>query len=260
MDDWRSYDGVAATYARVHAPRFLDPARDLVRLAEIAPAEHVLDVGTGTGACARAVAEVGATVVGADPSLAMLEEGDPGSAHVAAEAIDLPFRDGTFDAVTGNFVLAHFARIETAMYDMVRVTRRGGRLAFSTWADRTDAFQAAWQELVETVVPKEMLASSLARAIPNHDRFRDRETVEQTLHTAGLKQVASEARTYSWTYSLDEYLDGMEVWASGRFVRGMLGESGWPAFKERARALFADRFPDPLRDHRDVILAVGTKA
>jgi hypothetical protein len=32
MDDWRSYDDVAVIYERVHAPRFADPARDLLAL------------------------------------------------------------------------------------------------------------------------------------------------------------------------------------------------------------------------------------
>ena len=30
MDDWRSYDTVAETYARIHAPRLAEPATDLV--------------------------------------------------------------------------------------------------------------------------------------------------------------------------------------------------------------------------------------
>ena len=29
MDDWRSYDSVAETYARIHAPRLAEPASDL---------------------------------------------------------------------------------------------------------------------------------------------------------------------------------------------------------------------------------------
>jgi hypothetical protein len=37
----------------------------------------------------------------------------------------------------------------------------------------------------------------------------------------------------------------------------MLGESGWASLMERTRTVFADRFPDPLNDFRDVILAVG---
>ena len=44
----------------------------------------------------------------------------------AAEAIDLPFRDGSFDAVVGTFVLAHFAKVDTALFDIVRVFREQG--------------------------------------------------------------------------------------------------------------------------------------
>ena len=40
---------------------------------------------------------------------------------------------------------------------------------------------------------------------------------------------------------------------------GVLGESGWQAFMERARTTFAEQFPDPLNDFREVILAVGTR-
>jgi hypothetical protein len=39
----------------------------------------------------------------------------------------------------------------------------------------------------------------------------------------------------------------------------MLGEDGWTAFRTRVRAVFAERFADPLNDFRDVILAVGTR-
>jgi hypothetical protein len=37
----------------------------------------------------------------------------------------------------------------------------------------------------------------------------------------------------------------------------MLGDASWTSFLEQARSTFADRFPDPLNDFRDVILAVG---
>jgi ubiquinone/menaquinone biosynthesis C-methylase UbiE len=207
------------------------------------------------------VSETGARVVGVDPSMAMLAEADDTALapRVAAQAIDLPFRDGAFEAVTGNFVLAHFGRVETALFDVIRVVRPGGRLAFSAWADRADAFQEAWHELIESVVPKELVEPSIDKVIPNHDRFTDRAALEMTLHDAGLKHVRSEPRTYAWTYGRDEYLEGVQVFALGRFARGMLGEAGWDAFMARARKEFADRFPDPLTDHRDVLLAVGTK-
>ena len=53
MDDWRSYDRTAETYERIHAPRFVEPARDLVALAGVRAGAKVLDVGTGTGVAAE---------------------------------------------------------------------------------------------------------------------------------------------------------------------------------------------------------------
>ncbi len=263
MDDWRSYDVVAETYERVHAPRFAEPAADLVALAGVQEGDQILDVGTGTGITAEAAHRRGAVTTGIDPSVGMLAVGRgirPHISFVAAEAIDLPFRDATFDAAVGNFVLAHFTKVETALHDLKRVVRTGGRIAFTVWTDDKDAFTEAWTEMVSRVVPKDMLESSIASAVPGHDRFSRPGTVEHVMHDAGLRHVRAEKAVYEWTYGLDEYLDGLEVWAVGRFVRGMLGPSGWSAFRERARQEFASRFPDPLRDRRDVVLVVGVNS
>ncbi|MGZ8646886.1 MAG: class I SAM-dependent methyltransferase [Actinomycetota bacterium] len=160
MNDWRSYDEVAEAYERVHAPRLSDVARDLVAFAEIGERTNVLDVGTGTGVAAQAAAEAGARAIGIDPSVGMLRVGRrerPSIAFVAAEAIDLPFRDGEFETVTGNFVLSHFRRYETALFDMMRVLKPGGRVALSSWSDVKDDLQETWGELIESVVPREML-------------------------------------------------------------------------------------------------------
>jgi ubiquinone/menaquinone biosynthesis C-methylase UbiE len=262
MDDWRSYDDVAATYERVHASRFSDAARDLTALAEVGPAMRVLDVGTGTGITAEAAASAGARAVGVDCSVGMLREGRkarPSVPLAAAEAIDLPFRDRTFDAVLANFVIAHFTKADTALHDMLRVLRPGGRIAVSSWSDRPDTFSQTWQELVETIVPRPMLAPTYEQAVPGHDRFADRDALEQLFIDAGLRRVRSEPRRYRWTYSVDDYVDGIAVFATGRFVRQMLGEDGWTQFLARAKATFRGRFADPLNDFRDVLIAVGTK-
>lgn len=262
MDDWRSYDRVAEAYERVHGPRFREVASDLVALADVPSGASALDVGTGTGVAAEVLAGRGAAVIGSDPSMGMLTVARrvrPTIAFVAARAIDLPFRDGRFDAVTANFVLAHFAKVETALYDLHRVLRPGGTIAVSSWSDGPDAFQAAYREQIEQVVPRELLEPAYATAAPWHERFRKRVNVEEALIDAGFRHVRSEVATYRWSYGLDEYLDGLEVWATGRFVRGMLGEDGWTAFRARVRAVFAERFADPLNDFRDVILAVGTR-
>src|SRR4029450_4210048 len=73
--DWRTYDGIADIYARVHAPRMALPAKDLVEFVRVTPGARVVDVGTGPGVVARAAAEAagaGGTVVGIDQSIAML--------------------------------------------------------------------------------------------------------------------------------------------------------------------------------------------
>jgi ubiquinone/menaquinone biosynthesis C-methylase UbiE len=265
MNDWRTYDLVADAYERVHAPRFVEPARDLVAIASPPAGGRVLDLGTGTGVAAEAAIESvgpGGLVVGVDGSTRMLEVARrvrPGLLLASAQAIDLPFGDSTFDAVLGNFVLAHFKKVKTALYDAIRVLRPGGRLAMSTWSDAPDAFQTAFLELVESVVPRELLEPAWADAIPGHERFRNRGTIEEAFVDAGLHHVRTEPRRYRWVYTLDDYLDGLEVFATGRFVRSMLGDQGWTAFRGRVRATFAERFADPLNDVRDVILAVGTK-
>jgi ubiquinone/menaquinone biosynthesis C-methylase UbiE len=263
--DWRAYDRVAEVYERVHAPRTTHVARDQVELARVGPVARVLDVGAGTGASTQAAHDgVAATglAVGIDSSLGMLLVGRSARAAlrlVAAEAIDLPFRDATFDAVTANFVLSHFAKYETALYDMLRVMKPGGRLVASAWADQEDEFGKTWRELVESVTTHELLQDALDRAMPWEGRFRDPRALEDTLRQAGLRPVRVERREYRFEMSRDDYVAGRETAASGRFLRDMLGEGRYREFGDRARTVFAERFPEKITDFRDVLLAVGTK-
>ncbi len=265
MSDWRSYDDVAEAYERIHVPRLAEPARDLVSALDLGTGARVLDVGTGTGVAALAAmtaVEGDGSVVGVDPSVGMLRVGRrvrPRLRAVAAEVIDLPFRDAAFDAVIGSFVLAHFTKYQTALFELLRVLRPGGRLGMSAWADGQDELTKVWLDQVWTVVPRPVLDTAISAAIPWRERFRDREALEETLMDAGLRHVRIERRRYRFTYGLDEYVEGLATWATGRFVRSMLGERGFASFLERVRAVFGERFPDPVLDLRDVLIAVGTK-
>lgn len=262
MQDWRSYDGVATTYERIHAARFAEVAKDLLELSVVKAGDRVLDVGTGTGAGMEAALAAGAWAAGIDASFQMAAEGHrvrPALRLAAAEAVDLPFNGATFDAVTANFVIAHFTKAETALHDMLRVLKPGGRLAVSSWSDGRDAFSDTWREMVETIVPRAMLEPTYGRAVPGHERFAKRTKLEEVFIDAGLRRVRSEPRRYRWTYGVDDYVDGLAVFATGRFVRQMLGDTAWDAFLLRAKATFRERFADPLNDFRDVLLCVGIK-
>ena len=264
MNDWRSYDSTAESYERLHSPVMGQPSRDLVELADVSEGARVLDVGTGTGVAARAAAEAAGPsgfVVGIDPSLPMLLAGDrssPGHGAVA-EAIDLPFRDATFDVVTANCVLAHFKKYKTALFDMLRVLRPEGTLAVSSWGNRDDEFRRTWTELVEGVVGHDMLLDASRQVVPWEDLFADPHSLEEVLAGAGLRKLRVERREYKHRTSLEDYLSARETATAGRFVRSMLSDDSWESFRKRARETFAERFPDPLTDFSDAILAVGTK-
>jgi ubiquinone/menaquinone biosynthesis C-methylase UbiE len=262
--DWRSYDEVAGVYDRVRTEFHALPAADLVGLVAPPAGGRVLDVGTGTGAAALAASEaVGSEgfVVGIDPSMDMLRRArDRGVERlVAGKALDLPFADASFDAITASFVIFLFTRYETALFDMVRALRPGGRMGVTTWGGTEDEFRRTWREVAESFVGKDLLKDAIHRVSPWEERFSDPRRLLETLREAGLRRVDVQRRDYRFTWSVDDYLAGRETSAAGRFLHDMLGESSWERFRQRVGEEFRSRFTDPIGDTSDVILAVGTK-
>ncbi|MDH4094550.1 MAG: class I SAM-dependent methyltransferase [Betaproteobacteria bacterium] len=140
---------VAGVFDRV-APRY-DLMNDLMSLglhrlwkafavaaARVRPGERVLDVASGSGDLARALARgagPGGEVWVTDINLRMLERGrdrllDAGLRlpAVQCDAERLPFADGYFDCVTVAFGLRNMTHKEAALAEMTRVLRPGGRL------------------------------------------------------------------------------------------------------------------------------------
>jgi demethylmenaquinone methyltransferase / 2-methoxy-6-polyprenyl-1,4-benzoquinol methylase len=121
--------------------------RAVARITGAGPGDRVLDLAAGTGTSALSFTATGADCVACDFSLGMLRAGQSRLAQrgrqqhagriglVAGDALRLPFRDEAFDAVTISFGLRNVASPGTALAEMLRVTRPGGRLVvceFST--------------------------------------------------------------------------------------------------------------------------------
>ena len=96
-----------------------------------------LDIGTGTGDFAVELTKRGARqIVGADFSPEMLTaaraklaaNGVTNASWTLADALHLPFREGTFDCVTNAFVLRNLADLKAGLTEMARVLQPGGRL------------------------------------------------------------------------------------------------------------------------------------
>jgi 2-polyprenyl-6-hydroxyphenyl methylase/3-demethylubiquinone-9 3-methyltransferase len=99
----------------------------------------VLDVGCGGGFTSEFMAKKGAVVSGIDLSHASIEEARRHAASSELEidyrhgpAEEIPYQDGTFDAVVCVDVLEHVRNVEKVILEVHRVLRDGGLFLFDT--------------------------------------------------------------------------------------------------------------------------------
>ena len=108
-------------------------AKLAARVADVSPADHIVDVGCGPGTAARVAARSGARVTGVDPSAAMLRvagfvtrKGDITWREGTAE--DVPVEDGTATVVWALATVHHWQNVDKAVGEARRVLSPGGRL------------------------------------------------------------------------------------------------------------------------------------
>jgi demethylmenaquinone methyltransferase/2-methoxy-6-polyprenyl-1,4-benzoquinol methylase len=161
------------------------------------PGDRVLDVAAGTGVSTAELARSGAWSLASDFSLGMLTAGHRHRGRrslpfVAADAMRLPFRDASFDAVTISFGLRNVADPGAALTEFARVTKPGGTLLVC--------------EFSSPVLPgwRQLYLNYLMRALP-----------------AIARRVASNPDAYIYL------AESIRAWPDQRALADTIAQAGW---------------------------------
>ena len=156
-----NYDRMGAVLSFGQDPRW---RATLVDQINPLPGQRVLDVATGTGLVAFALARRGCDVVALDQSKDMLavarahleQRPDlrPHVTFVRGEAEHLPFDDGEFDALTFTYLLRYVDDRAATMRELSRVVKPGGRIGMVEFGVPTAPFlKAAWRAHTRAGLP-----------------------------------------------------------------------------------------------------------
>lgn len=225
-EDVRSrFAPVAGNYSRSAFHAGKRGLEEVVDLAEPKPGETALDVATGTGNAAFALAGAGARVTGLDLTPEMLAEArrvaaERGIANVEwvlADAEALPFPDGVFDIYMVRAAPHHFPNLELALREAGRVVKPGGRACFIDCAP-----PAAARDLLHGV--------EVGRD-PSHVLSRTLDEWTSLLDQAGLVVERADQREVDWDH--DDWMNNMAVPAERRPELAALVESARGAAREQ---------------------------
>jgi ubiquinone/menaquinone biosynthesis C-methylase UbiE len=200
-----SFAAVAENYRR--SRRHGDPAGLRAMLVAVEPsgAELALDVATGGGHTAAALAPFVSRVVAFDllPEMlqqarALLSEGHIRNAPVVCGDVHaLPFADGAFDLVTCRCAPHHFGDLVRACAEIARCLRRGGKLYINDCGSPADTVSGKWVNEVERLRD------------PSHVEALSARGWERALRGVGLEVVrVSELPN---VYRVPEWLDHLDA-------------------------------------------------
>jgi SAM-dependent methyltransferase len=146
----RAYERFMGRWSRRLAPLF-------VRFAGVADGDTVLDVGSGTGALAAAVATMAPSsrVCGIDPAapyvaLARSQQNSASISFEVGDAQQMRFEPATFDRTLSLLVVNFVPDARKALDEMKRVTKPKGTVAAAVWdyRDGMEMLRVFWDEAV----------------------------------------------------------------------------------------------------------------
>ena len=167
---------------------------------------RVLDVACGTGDLSLALFEItGAGVVGTDfcrPMLTIAAGKTSGRIRlIEGDALDLPFRDGTFDVATIAFGLRNLSNVESGLRELARVVKPGGWVAVLEFSRPANAilrplFNLYFRKLLPCMGGLISGSRSAYSYLPaSVQKFPDQSQLSLLMEQAGFEQVEYENLT-----------------------------------------------------------------
>lgn len=220
-DTDKVFSGSIATFYDTYlVPLIFEPyAADLANRLGSRPLTRVLEIAAGTGVVTRALASVlpeSVSIVATDLNQAMLDHASVvGTKRPVewrqADAMQLPFRDGTFDAVVCQFGVMFFPEKSKALSEARRVLRPGGVFIFNVW-DRIEENEFA--DTVTTALESLFPADPPRFLARTPHGYYDRPTIERDLAKGGfiappqVTTVAARSRATSFRDPAIAYCQG----------------------------------------------------
>ncbi len=181
--------------------------RFAARQMALGPGQRALDIGSGTGDLAIAVARAShpaAQVVGVDFAEAMLARAEAKVARlglaervsfVRGDGEELAFPDASFDACCSAFVVRNLADLARGFEEMLRVTRPGGRVVCLEMSHPYNPlFAAAFHLYFDRIVP--LLGRLIGRSAEAYTylptsvtTFPDAPALKRIMEAAGWRDV-----------------------------------------------------------------------
>lgn len=188
----------------VLAREFLPLAAELVDSVEVGVEDEVLDVACGTGNAAITAARRGAEVTGVDITPLMLNAAREQAGVIGADigwmegdAASLPFPDGSFDATLSCLGQMFADDPEAAAGELVRVTRPGGRIAYTSWTP--GSCFAAMMEQASEYLPPNPAPPPFLWGDPDTVTARFGDTVMDLRFTTGVLQYNAVSPRHFWS-------------------------------------------------------------
>lgn len=244
---WRTWGASFAAYTR--------PFTDLlVQAANVAPGMQVLDLASGVGdpalALARAVGTTG-HVLATDVSEGMLEvlsvaAAEQGLANVtiqSASAESLPFTSGSFDRVTSRLGVMHVPEPSAALAEARRVLKPDGRAVFLVWGPPSQQTMM----LHQAILARHVQTPKPSPETPGPFRFARPGTLSAAMLAAGFEDVAESTHllALAWSGTPEEWWQQTrEIAAPLRYLlaslppaeRAQIDQEVYAALRERSYA------------------------